>query len=204
MHELFELIQEHYNTPYFPEEEISMYLNAGQKKIFNDLVFYGDSQAEADVANGIRFIGKFEMDAEKMNILMNCVLLDQTVAAVSGEVTRTAIETATSRTPALITDVVDTSDNPITIVRQGEYREFKENYFTNAEYTLARLGGDGILIDGGGASDFKISFIAEPREMDLTEPVQPDLIGVHELIVAEGLRIAGYALNDEALIKLKM
>lgn len=204
MIELFELVQDHYNTPYFPEEEITMFLNAGQKKIFNNLVFNGDSQVEPDVVQGIRYSGKFEMDVEKQNILSNCIVLDASIAAVGGVITRSAIETATNRIPALITSVVNTAGKEINIIRQAEYNDFKNNYFTANEYVLGRHGNGGIKIDGATTESFTVSFLAEPREMDLTTPVQPDLVGIHEVIVAEALRIAGYAVSDDQLKSIKL
>lgn len=203
MHELFELVQDHYNTAYFPEDEIAQFLNAGQKKIFNGLVFYGDSQSEPDTVKGVRYTSKFELDFSKQAILSNCILLDVDVVATAGLITNAAIDTATSRTTALITSVVNPSGVELKIVRSGEFREFKNNYFTNVEYSLARLGNAGIEVDGGAAETYQVSLIAEPLDMDLTEPIQPTLNGVHELIVVEGLRFAGFALSDELLMQIK-
>lgn len=200
---LFELVQDHYNSPYFPEDQTVSFLNYGQKKIFNDIVFNGDSQAEPNVIEGVRYTGKFELDPEKQNILGDCIILDEEVVAVSGIVKFTAIDTASSRSAALLTKVTDNAGAKIEVVRQGEYNEFKDNYFTNAEYTLGRIGNGGIVIDGATTETFKISFIAEPAMMDLTEPVQPTLRSVHEAIVIEGLKLAGYAVDEELLIALK-
>lgn len=203
MHELFELVQDHFNTAYFPEEEITRFLNAGQKKIFNGLVFYGDSPSEPDTVKGVKYISKFELDPAKRAILSNCVLLDVDVVATAGLITNAAIDTATSRTTALITSVVNPNGDELKILREGEFNNFKKNYFTNAEYSLARLGNAGVLVDGGAAETYKVSLIAEPLDMDLTEPIQPTLNGVHELIVIEGLRLAGFAISDELLMQLK-
>jgi hypothetical protein len=203
MVELFELVQDHYNSPYFPEDQVVSFLNYGQKKIFNDIVLSGDSQAEPNVIEGIRYTGKFELDLEKQNILADCIYLDQDVAAVGGVVLFDDIDTAVGKTTALVTRVADASNDKIEIVRQAEYDEFKNNYFTNAEYTLGRFGNNGIVIDGATTETFKVSVLAIPADMDLTEPIQPTLRTVHEAIVIEGLKLAGFAVDDELLRNLK-
>ena len=203
MVELFQLVQDHYNSPYFPDEQIVSFLNYGQKEIFNDLVLKGDSQAMPNAIEGVRYVGKHELDPAKIAILGDCFLIDQSVTAVGGIITFSAIEAVTTRTPVLITGLLDPSDAKIDILRQGEYHEFKENYFTKNDKTYARIGNGGIMPDGATTETFKVSCIVEPEDMDLSTPVQPTLRGVHEAIVIAGLNLAGYAVDEELLIQLK-
>lgn len=197
MHQLFDIIQDKYNAPYFIQDEKDMLLNTAQTNLVNNLVFK-DYLGRADVPKGPQALYDVEDKIYSAELLRPIIVLDEAETPSSGKI---AISGLTGFLHLL--GIRRTSDDlPVRYMRQNNIGKFSQNTFKapSSDKLYYSLGATDIYIYPSSTTDaMKVSYIKEPNTIAYGSTDSNLPSSTHPRIVAYAIELAGIALYDEAM-----
>lgn len=185
MHTYFDILCDKYGNPYFTDAEKDTLLNRAQLSFVDQVV----QQAETND-----------------NILNKISTLIVSGTAVqmssSGEVTVSAVATATGVTPYKVLKVYEDGVGAVSQVSHNNSGPARSNYFKAQRRRFEQLGTKWLFYPISTTASLVFTVIAYPTTITKGSSNSniPDLS--HNEIVAQAINLAGIATRDEALAQL--
>jgi hypothetical protein len=215
LHSWFNIMLDHYNEPYFIDNEVDQLINAGATELVNDIVFKEFFPTLGENEKGLQALNSMESIQQGAEVLQPLIVTDLSVAVSGGIASTAAIDTALrtdtgdSNDKAMHVIAVNynngTEDRIVRFVRHNDRGRFKRNTFKsptarNPIYTINR---NGLLIEPN-VSPVKVTLVKAPRKVSIEDNITLDLPEfVHQRVIAYALSLSGVATRDDVLLQLQ-
>lgn len=202
MSELFDLITDKFQSPYWTNDEKTVFLNRGQMMYVNELL--------PDTKEGINF----ERDSVVYKNISPLVYETSALSISSGVVTLSAVQTALNSAAsatdpilyiAAVSVVKDDVAYPAKFTRHNDWYRVNRNVFAKGstqEPRYRQFSNKFEFFPLDGAAKFTI--IKTPLSMDIDGEINSELPDItHDNIVAYALALAGLGTKDQMLAAIK-
>jgi len=207
-HNYFNIIQDKFNSPYFVDSEVDIFINRAQEQFINNIIFR-DILGNTTTPKGPQALFGIE-DSILSNEILNTIMIpDKSVDTDSGGIK--ALYTAIDTSLMHILSVIAASSNAgaitnskhLKFIRHNDVGRFDDNTFKKGSTSKPyyKVGSDGIYLYPitGSLENLLVSYIKKPTDVDIagTNCILPDY--THERIVALALVLGGVATESEIL-----
>lgn len=215
LHSWFNILLDHYNEPYFIDEEVDQLINAGATEFVNDIIFKEFFPSLGENEKGLQALNSMESVQQGLEVLQPLIIPDLSVAVSSNIATTAAINSALQTATGDVNDksmhVISvtynngTEDRLVRFVRHNDRGRFKRNSFKapterNPIFSVVR---NGLLIEPN-VSPVKVTIVKEPRKVSIADNITLDLPDfVHQRVIAYALSLSGVATRDDVLLQLQ-
>lgn len=216
MHDLFNLLLDQYNEPYFEDDEIDQLINSASIDFVNDIVFNNISPSFVSIDRGISSLSSVESTIQSSEVLSSLIFRDLELSSSDGAISfddiNTELLSESSDTEAEmlhiinVVKLIDEEEHLVRFVRNNDRQRFKQNVFKSpkVESPIFTISNSGILIEPKDDEDYLLTVIKKPRKVSLGDEIDSDLPeNTHQRIVAYALALSGLASRDEVMLQLQ-
>lgn len=208
-HDYFNLIQDKFNSAYFVDTEIDIFLNRAQEEFVNRIIFR-DILGGVTVPKGPQAVFGIE-DSILSNEILNTIMeADGSVDTDAGGIKATYANISATLMHILSVIAANPNAGDITngkhlkFIRHNDVGRFDDNVFKKGSTSKPyyKIGSDGIYLYPvtGAVENLLVSYIRKPIDVDIagTSCELPDY--THKQIVVLALVDAGVATESEVLV----
>lgn len=211
IHDFFDVVQDHYNEPYFLDGEKDSFINRAQEQFVNNIIFR-DILGEKDNPKGPQAIYGAEDSIFSNEILSPLITVDKSISSnasgskvlytdISANLMHVFFLRASSSNTGNITNT-----KKLRFIRFNDEGAFEDNTFKKGSTSKPyyKIGSDGIyLYPVTGATELmNITYIDKPTDVELgvQECIMPSY--THKKIVTLALGIAGVPTENQVLMMM--
>jgi hypothetical protein len=200
-HDWFTILQDKFNSPYFTEDEIDLFINRAQIEYVNSFL-----PEISDTGNNVEFNQRAVEQLEPL--IYQLAPLTMNGSGLIGKTTiQGALNTASSKTePYMAFLAIAKGELPVKFTRHNDWYQFLGNTFKrpsprNPRYKMNNNSIQFAPIDVTEGIVFTV--LKQPQEVNLQASIDCELPErTHNKIIAIGIELASIASRDEALAKL--
>lgn len=216
MRSWFNILLDHYNEPYFIDEEIDEFINSGTIEFVNDIIFKEYFPTLGENEKGIQALNSMESVIQGSEILQPLIIDDLVVPVTSGYALTSsidsAIQTETGDANDKLMHVVSTVYNNgteerlVRYVRHNDRARFNSNVFKRAtdRNPIFSVSRTGLRIEPNTIDEVILSVLKSPRKVSSSLDIDSDMPDfTHQRIIAYAIAMSGVASRDEVLLQLQ-
>lgn len=192
LHTYFNLLLDKFGSPYFTDEEVDVFLNAGQNELYQQ--YFPDNED---------YLYNIELNQHTLNIFNKLIdtksIEDIPITVISYD------DIDSVRKVSKIINVMTEDNELVPFIRYNDLAKANQNDFLKPEEGTYyfKFIKEGIEIIPPVNKNILITYIKEPLDIDLTSNQSSELASfLHYDLVAEAINKAGVATRDEAMAQL--
>lgn len=215
MHSWFNILLDHYNEPYFIDDEVDEFINSGTTEFVNDIIFKEYFPTSQAPDRGPQSLSSIESVIQGSEILQPLIIQDVPVTASTGLISisniNSSITTVSGEPSSLmhiisVVKILNNEERAVRFVRHNDRQRFKQNVFKapSDRNPIFMFGNSGITIEPKDNLSYLLTCIKEPRKVSLSGNVDSDMPAfTHQRIISYALAMAGVASRDDVMLQLQ-
>ncbi len=215
LHDLFDLIQDKNNSPYFNQEEKDEFFHFATEQVVKDYL----RNKVPSIGENINQVGDQPLTSVESDSISATILSHLSIPDLIGTLDannkltytslNTLIQTVTGNTTDEYWYVLNaslTDDTPVRLSRYNDINKFSKNYFKKPSITnpLYYLSHDSIVVLPNDIDEITLSVLRKPRSTNYLNDITVDLPSIAHLEVLKlALSLASIPINDQFLTQFK-